>query len=494
MKILLVSPGLRNMDVYQVRARGCMPPLNLMYIAAYLLKNGHEVRILDLYAEKLSESGIIERVKAFAPALAGFAAYTASFDMAAETAVLLKKNFPGLKTVAGGIHASYLPGACLKSGGLDFVVIGEGEETFLELADCLERSGDVSKVTGLAYLRDGRTVLTGPRALIEDINTLPWPAHQLVDFGKYYLGITRAVTSLPAASVLTMRGCPYKCTFCSHHFGYGGKLRKRAPADVVAEIKSLYDNYGIREFQFEDPSFTCDPGHVREICRLIKKSGLKIFWNCNVRANTASEELFREMSDAGCRRALLGVESGSQEMLDRMKKGVTLDGVRRTVALAAKYDMRVNAAFILGTPGETLETARLTYEFAKELDPDYVMFSVYIPSVGGELFQTLADQGKLDLDNVYGADYITVYSEREPMVEMSSVPSARLLSLMEEFTRGFYFRPSYILKRLGRLTSFGEVKRTLWGVALIFSHQFRRLTGSGGGPDSKGKDENSWTY
>jgi len=491
MKILLISPGLRNMDVYQVRARGCMPPLNLMYIAAYLRKHGHEVGILDLYAEELSDEKLLARVKEFGPALAGLASYTASFDMTEACAALIKNNFPGVRTVAGGIHASYLPAAALKSGNLDYVVLGEGEETFLELAGRLENGGDVSGVAGLAYSKDGKTVFTAARPLIPDINSLPWPAHDLVDFGRYYLGITRAVAALPAASVLTMRGCPYHCTFCSHHYGYGPKLRKRAPADVVAEMKSLYDKYGIREFQFEDPSFTCDPAHVMEICRLIKEAGLKIYWNCNIRANTSSDGLFKEMSAAGCRRALLGVESGSQEMLDRMKKGVTLQGIRDTVALAVKYEMRVNAAFILGTPGETLETARRTFEFAKELDLDYAMFSVYIPSVGGELFETPAVQEKLDPDRVYGADYITVYSEREPMVEMSSVPAAKLLSLMEEYTRGFYFRPGYIFKRLRWLVSPGELKRVVWGVSLILSHQFRTLFKTA---RRKEKNENSWTY
>ena len=491
MKVLLVSPALRNMDVYQVRARGCMPPLNLMYMASVLLGGGHEVKIIDLYAEGLSETEFLSRARDFDPELAGFATYTASFDMAAAGARLLKNNFPGLKTAAGGIHLSYLPAACLKSGDFDFGVVGEGEGTMLELADKLGKKEDVSSVAGLVYLKDGKTVATAQRPLIEDLNTIPWPAYQLVDLSKYYLGITRAAGTAPAASVLTMRGCPYQCTFCSHHYGYGGRMRKRGPEDVVAEMKSLYDKYGVREFQIEDPSFTCDPAHVKEICRLIRVSGLEISWNCNVRANTASEELFAAMASAGCRRALLGVESGSQEMLDRMKKGITLEAVRRTVALAKKYGMRVNAAFILGTPGETLETARQTNDFALELDPDYVMFSVYIPSPGGELFENLAAEGKLDLDKVYGADYITVYSEQEPMVEMSSVPAAKLLALMEEYTRGFYLRPSYIFKRLRTLALPGEIRRVLWGVALIFSHRFRSL---GGRLAGRKENENSWTY
>jgi anaerobic magnesium-protoporphyrin IX monomethyl ester cyclase len=491
MKVLLVSPALRNMDVYQVRARGCMPPLNLMYIASVLERGGHQVKIIDLYAEGLTEERFLARAREFGPELACFAAYTASFDMAAAGARLLKNNFPGLKTVAGGIHASYLPAQCLRGGDFDCVVVGEGEQTMLELAGALAGGKDLSGVPGLVLPRDGKVFATPQRPLIEELDSLPLPAYHLVDLSNYYLGITRAVGTSPAASVLTMRGCPYKCTFCSHHYGYGSRLRKRSPKQVVAEMKKLYDEYGVREFQFEDPSFTCDPVHVKEICRLIADSGMKISWNCNVRANTSSEELFAAMEAAGCRRALLGVESGSQELLDRMKKGITLEGVRQTMALAKKHGMRVNAAFILGTPGETFETARRTYEFALELEPDYVMFSVYIPSPGGELFDGLAAEGRLDLDKVYGADYITVYSEREPMVELSGVPAARLLALMEEYTRGFYLRPSYVLRRLRTLLLPGEIGRVAWGVALIFSHRFRSLADRMAG---KRQDANSWTY
>lgn len=491
MKILLVSPALKNMDVYQVRARGCMPPLNLLYMAAVLERGGHAVRVIDRYAEEMSDAAFAARAREFAPDLAGFAAYTASFDMAAEGARLLRAAVPGVKTLAGGIHASYLPAQCLRSGAFDWIAVGEAENTLLELADALAAGRDPAEVPGLVFLRDGKPFASPRRELIADLDSLPEPAYHLIDLKNYYLGITRAASTAPAASVLTMRGCPYKCTFCSHHYGYGPRLRKRSPARVVAEMRRLYDGHGVREFQFEDPSFTCDPAHVREICRLITESGMKISWNCNVRANTSSEELFAAMEAAGCRRALLGVESGSQELLDRMKKGITLDGVRRTMALAKKHNMRVNAAFILGTPGETLETARRTYEFALELEPDYVMFSVYIPSPGGELFEGLAAEGRLDLDKVYGADYITVYSEREPMVELSAVPAARLLALMEEYTRGFYLRPSYVLRRLRTLLLPGEIGRVAWGVALIFSHQLRRLKDRLAG---KNADENNWTY
>lgn len=491
MKVLLVSPALRNMDVYQVRARGCMPPLNLMYMASVLERGGHRVKILDLYAEGLTDEQFLARAREFGPDLAGFATYTASFDMAAAGARLLRRNFPGLKTAAGGIHASYLPAQCLRSGDFDCVVVGEGELTMLDLADALAAGKDPAGVPGLVLLREGKAFATPQRPLIEDLDALPAPAYHLVDLSNYYLGITRAVSTAPAASVLTMRGCPYKCTFCSHHFGYAGRIRKRSPARVVEEMRRLYDERGVREFQFEDPSFTCDPGHVKEICRLIIESGMKVSWNCNVRANTASEELFAAMEAAGCRRALLGVESGSQALLDRMKKGITLEAVRKTMALARAHGMRVNAAFILGTPGETPETARQTYEFALELEPDYVMFSVYIPSPGGELFDDLAAAGRLDLDKVYGADYITVYSEREPMVELSAVPAAELLALMEKYTRGFYLRPSYVFRRLRTLLLPGEVSRVAWGVALIFSHQLRRLRERLAG---KKKDENSWTY
>lgn len=474
MKILLISPPLKNMARYQMRSRGCMPPLNLLYLAAALRAAGHEAALLDLYARPLPVPELLKAVENYAPGAVGFASYTANIDEVGALAAAIKAARPALPTIVGGIHASYLPEFTLASPALDIAVIGEGERTIVELADALAAGRPLDGVAGLAFKRNGAVLRTAARPGVADINALPWPAWDLADFGDYYLASTRAVTDRPAASVLTMRGCAYACAFCSHSFCYPA-VKVRDPGDAVDEIEFLHRKRGVGEFQFEDSTFTCLPAHALKICELIRQRGLDIVWSCNIRADNMTEELFAAMSGAGCRRVLLGVEAGTQEMLDAMKKGITKDQVRRTVALAKKYGVRVNAAFMIGAPGETRESAWAAYRFAVELDTDYVMFSSLVPSVGSDYFDLAVAQKKVDPAAVKGADYITVYAEKTPLAQMSELSRAELAALMERFTRGYYLRPRYILKRLFGLRSLNEAFGMLAGFTLVVSHQLGAL-------------------
>lgn len=474
MKVLLISPPLRNMAAYQMRARGCMPPLNLLYLAAALRGAGHEPALLDLYAKPRPLEETLRFAEEFSPGAVGFASYTANLDETEALAAALKARLPGAVTLIGGIHASYLPEITLARAAFDIAVVGEGERTVVELADALAAGRGPEGVAGLAYRRDGAFVRTPPRPQTDDIDHLPWPAWDLVDLKDYYLASTRAVTDRRAASVLTMRGCAYSCSFCSHSFCYP-KVKARSPRDVVDEIEFLAKERGVGEFQLEDSTFTCLPGRALEICRLIKERGLDIVWSCNIRADNMTRELFAAMRAAGCRRVLLGVEAGTQEMLDAMKKGITLEQVRRTAAWAKEFGVRVNAAFMLGAPGETRESAWAAYRFALELDTDYVMFSSLVPSVGSDYFDLAVAQKKVDPASARGADYITVYAEKTPLAQMSELSRPELAALMERFTRGYYLRPRYILRRLAGLRSLNEAAGMLAGFALVVIHQLGAL-------------------
>lgn len=459
---------------YQMRSRGCMPPLNLLYLASALRARGHEVKLLDLYARPRPEAEVLDLVREYSPAAVGFASYTASMDEVYRLASAIKDRFPSVRTLAGGIHASYLPAITLANPALDMAVIGEGEGTLPELLDALADGRPLESVAGLAFKKDGLVVINPARPQIQNISALPWPAWDLADFKEYYLASTRAVTDRQAFSVLTMRGCAYSCAFCSHSFCYP-QVKVRTPEDAVDEIQRLNTEFGVGEFQFEDSTFTCLPGHVKKICALIKERKLDIVWNCNIRADNMTEELFSEMSSAGCRRVLLGVEAGTQAMLDSMKKGITLEQVRRTVAWAKKFNVRVNAAYMIGAPGETRESALAAYRFALELDTDYVMFSSLVPSIGSDYFNLAVSEKKINPASVKGADYVTVYAEKTPLAQMSELTGRELAALMERFTRGYYLRPRYILRRLLGLRSFNEAAGMLAGAALVVVHQFSAL-------------------
>jgi radical SAM superfamily enzyme YgiQ (UPF0313 family) len=227
----------------------------------------------------------------------------------------------------------------------------------------------------------------------------------------------------------------------------------------------------VREFRFEDCAFTSDPARAIRICRLLEERLPGIAWNCDARADTASEELFAAMRSAGCRRVFLGVETGSQKMLGALgaNKAIRLDQVRAAVALAKKHGMRVNCSFVLGLPGETRETARESLDFALELDPDYAMFAVLMPVVGSRIFNQAVEAGKIDPVSYRGGHYLASYSGAGQVVSMCGLSAEELVALMREFNKKFCARPAYLLKRLLAVRSAGELRSLAWGAAHIFS-------------------------
>jgi len=469
MKVLLINPP-QDMAPAQRALENLMPPLNLMCLASYLQKAGHEVKILDLYAGPLPKEEILRRIKDFRPFAAGFATYPGGIDEVYALSKEIKALDPSIHIVLGGLYASYLPEVALSRCPADAVVMGEGEAALTELVGALANAHDLSGIPGLCYIKDGLPVRTGVRPIADSLDALPWPAYELIDFDLYRLPPTRAVRHGRVSSILSARGCNYGCSFCSHHYGYNCRVRLRSPEDVIAEMAHVSEKYGVTEFRFEDCTFTADPERVKKICSLIIERELPVVWNCDVRADTASDELFKAMREAGCRRVFLGVESGSQKLLGGLSanKDIRLDQVRNAVKLAKRHGLRMNCSFVLGLPGETRETAAETFKFALELDPDYAMFSVLVPVVGSKLFDTAVKEGKIDVPNYRGAHYLSAYSKNIGIVEMSELKADELVTLMKAFNKKFYARPRYLLKRLLNIESLAEVKYLAWGFAHIF--------------------------
>lgn len=470
MRILLVHPP-QELGRAQRSLENVMPPLNLMYLASSLQKAGHEVKILDLYAEPLPPERALAEMTGYKPDLAGFATYPGSMDAVYSLVGALKAGLPGVFVVLGGLYASYLPETALAQCPADAVVLGEGEASLAELAGAVEKKEGLLKIAGLC-LRDGALfVRTARRDFQPDVDSLPWPAYDLINFDAYRLPPTRSVTGGRVASVLSMRGCNFNCSFCSHHYGYFCRVRARRPEDVVKEMEHVVQKYGVKEFRFEDCAFTADPERAKAVCALIAERLPGIFWNCDVRADTASDELFFAMRAAGCRRVFLGVETGSQKMLGELgaNKAIRLDQVRATVKLAKKYGLRINCSFVLGLPGETRETAQESMDFALELDPDYAMFSVLMPVVGSRIFDQAVKEGKIDIATYRGGHYLSTYSDPRSVVAMCGLKAEELVALMRRFNKKFYSRPGYALRRLASVRSLAELKNLAMGALHIFA-------------------------
>lgn len=469
MRVLLVHPPQR-LGRAQRELENIMPPLNLLYLAAALQKAGHEVRLLDLYASPLPPEAEVEAMTSFKPELAGFATYPGSIDETYRLVKALRAALPETFIVLGGLYASYLPELSLSQCPADAAVLGEGEITLTELAAAVAEKAPLAKVAGLCYRRHGHTFRTAPRSPILNIDSVPWPAYELLDFDAYRLPPTRAVSRGRVSSVLSARGCNFSCSFCSHHYGYFCHIRSRDPEDVVEEMRHVARMYAVKEWRFEDCAFTAAPQRAKRICELLKERLPGAAWNCDVRADTASDELFAAMRAAGCSRVFLGVETGSQRMLGELgaNKAIRLDQVRNAVKLAKKHGMRINCSFVLGLPGETLETAKESLDFALELDPDYAMFAALMPVVGSRLFDQAVKEGKIDPVKYRGGHYLAAYSDPKDLVTMSSLSAPELVRLMRSFNKAFYGRPAYLLRRLLSVRSLRELKSLADGALHIF--------------------------
>jgi radical SAM superfamily enzyme YgiQ (UPF0313 family) len=470
MKVLLVHPP-QPQGRAQRELENVMPPLNLLYLASFLRQAGHEVKVLDFYAEPLSPAAELAAMTAFSPALAGFATYPGSMDETYRLVKAFKSAAPSAFAVLGGLYSSYLPEIALSQCPADAVILGEGETALAELAGRLAAGASPAGLAGLCLREGAGTVRTAPRAPLADINALPWPAYDLINFDAYRLPPTRAVTGGRVSSVLSARGCNFNCSFCAHHYGYACHVRVRRPEDVVQEMLHVSRTYGVREFRFEDCAFTADPARAEKICGLLKERLPGLAWNCDVRADTASDRLFAAMRAAGCSRVFLGVETGSQKILGEQgaNKGIRLDAVRETVRLAKRHGMRINCSFVLGLPGETPETAAESLAFALELDPDYAMFAVLMPVVGSRIFDQAVKEGRIDPVSYRGGHYLSAYAGAKNVVSMCGLPAEELVALMRRFNKKFCSRPAYIFRRLTAARSAAELKSLAWGAAHIFS-------------------------
>jgi radical SAM superfamily enzyme YgiQ (UPF0313 family) len=373
MRIILINP-----PIVAEFGENIYLPINLAYIAALLEENHHEIEIIDLQIECRSIKKLIERIKKFNPELIGITSVTPTFPYALKLAELFKKVKKDMKIVLGGIHVTAMPEDTLKNDCVDFVVIGEGEKTIVELADAIEKNKNFKKIRGLGFKENGKIIINPPRPLIKNLDDLPLPAYHLINMKeyKYPRGIVPFFTS---------RGCPFNCIFCASHLVNGKKIRRRSIANVIEELK-LLKKYGVNYVSFFDDTFTIDRKYVIKLCEQMIKENLNFKWWCNTRVSTVDEELLTYMKKAGCRIVAYGFESGTQRILNYIKKGITLEQSKRAAEIAKKLDMEMDAFFIINFPTEKKEEIINTIRFARTMPFGWFRLSSATPYPGTELY------------------------------------------------------------------------------------------------------------
>lgn len=429
-------------------------PIYLAYTVAVLEKAGFEVGFLDGVMEEMSIAQFAEAVAKEEPRLVVMECSTPSIEYDLETARAIKEKDRDAFVTLVGSHATFFHREILEANPeVDAVCRGEFELTVKNLAQTLAHHGDLSKVLGLSYRQDGGVQVNPERPLLEELDSLPFPAWHIVRGEGYRSAVFSGKSSI---TMVSSRGCPAHCTYCLWpETLYGHKFRARSAANVVEEMERLVREYGVDEIYFDDDCLTLDKGRMLEICRLVQERGIRVSWICQSRVDTVDEEMLAAMKRAGCHYIYFGVESGSPKMLKLMRKGISLERTKETFAICRRLGIKAQAFFLFGIPGEDQETIRQTIEFAKELEPDSVQFAVAIPHPGTQLYEECQRNGWL----VY--DSWAEFASRNSLIKTEELSREEVERARVQAYREFYFRPSFILKTALRVRSLQDVKRVL---------------------------------
>jgi len=455
LKITLINPPQST--------RYPQPPLGLALIAAILEREGYPVSLLDANVLQLKPQDISKKVHDID--VVGITAVTPTIGTALSIARYLKKDNPNLKIIIGGPHVTLLPEETLdSSSNVDIIVRGEGDETVIELLRAMEEKRPLNSVAGISYKADGKVIHTADRTSVVDMDSLPYPAFHLLPW-RLYRPHPPHGKSLPFGAIVTSRGCPYRCAYCSKPV-FGSKFRAQSPERVVAEMAYLKEKFGVKEIAFYDDSFTLDKKRVYAIAERIIEKRLKIAWTCETRVNLVDKELLRQMKKAGCYAVAYGIESASPEIIEILQKDIALEQVETAVRVSREVGLQVIGYFMLGSPGDTPETIQQTIDFAKKLKVDFAQFSVTTPFPGTELYEIYMRDKKENVpwDKFVYAD---INSPIAPVFESEKLSREDLKTWASRAYRDFYLRPSYVWQRLRRCTSWGEIKTTFKGFLML---------------------------
>jgi radical SAM superfamily enzyme YgiQ (UPF0313 family) len=413
-------------------------PLGISYLAAVLEKKGYEVNVVDCQTLRPTQEVLESKFRELQPDVVGVTSATLTFEPAVEIVQAAKKTCPNCVTLMGGPHVTVTDEqTLLEHPEVDIVVRGEGENTVLEIAQLIEQSNlkSLSNVLGITFRKNEKIVHTADRPFIENIDTLPFPAHKYFDLNNYRIG---EKTYLP---IITSRGCPFQCAFCLASRMCGKRFRARSPKTVVDELEWLRDSCGVDAFSFYDDTFTFDRKRAVEICHEMRNRKINLPWDCRTRVDQVTTELLAELKKANCQLVHFGVESGSQEMLDIMRKGTTVEQNAKAIKLAKKAGIAVAISIVVGYPGETPAMLQETREFIRRTKPDYLYICEAVPYPGTELYSVIKNLGwKMDTDWRRYHEQTMVF--KNPQLPIETIEEAKKAIYDDFFSFSYFLRQS----------------------------------------------------
>ncbi len=437
-------------------------PVSLVYLAGYMEKQGYPVRIFDGQVETMTEQTIRRTIDEFKPDVVGITCMTPMVVETHMVAAITKSCKPAPMVVVGGIHPSILPDDMIQDTNIDVLVRGEGEITFHELLEAWP-DRELKSIDGLSY-RDGDEVVHTPdRALLDDLDILPLPARHLVNYEGYHQ-IPDAVFAEPLREILTSRGCPFQCIFCSARFISGYKYRYHSPGRVLEEVDLLVNRYRAKQIAVLDDNFVVDRQRTIDICEGLLHKGYhkKLVWTTAARADQVDYDLMKLMKEAGFKLLSFGVETGSPRLLKMIKKGEDMDQIKVAVESAHRAGLKVRGTLILGLPTETREESMATIRWAKDLRLDFAKFSLATPYPGTVLYDIALKQGKLSNDWSHFSS-MAGFADYDPVFVPEGREPREMSLLQKQAMREFYMRPRQVVNLLKNVTSWKDIKMLYYG-------------------------------
>ncbi|MCD4655873.1 B12-binding domain-containing radical SAM protein [bacterium] len=467
-RILLIHPYFAEKRHYgsMSKVAPSLLPVSLVYLAGYMEKQGYPVRIFDGQVENMTEKTINRVVNEFRPDVVGITCMTPMVTETHQVAEVVKERSNPPMVVVGGIHPSILPNDIVSDKNIDVIVRGEGEITLHELLEAWP-DGDLDSIKGLSFRRDDETVHTPDRPLLDDLDSLPLPARHLVNYEGYHQ-VPDAVFAEPLREILTSRGCPFQCIFCSARFISGYKYRYHSPERVLEEVDLLVNKYGARQIAVLDDNFVVNRQRTIDICEGLIRGGYhkKVVWTAAARADQVDYELMVLMKKAGFQLLSFGIETGSPRLLKTIKKGENMDQIAKAIEDTHRAKIKSRGTLILGLPTETREESLATIQWAKDLRLDFAKFSLATPYPGTVLYDIAVKQG-MKVDDWSHFSSMAGFADYDPVFVPEGRDPLEMAKLQKQAMREFYLRPRQILNLMRNITSWNDIKMYYYGAKSV---------------------------
>jgi len=461
-KIILIMPYVGMEKRYGKgfnKIGSLLPPLGLLYISSSLKNAGYDVELIDMELKQLNDEYVIKKIINEGDNLViGIYCNTSSKDNVIRLIKKIKEHTKSI-VIVGGPHATVRPLELTPYA--DFVVIGEGEITIVELLNEINKEKpEYNKVKGIAY----KNIITEERPLINNLDELPFPDREIINISDYRPSPNQ-YKQTPCTTMMCSRGCPYDCSFCQCKQLWTRKYRVRSVDNVMREIKKVYYDYKINDISFFDDIWGINKEWVREFCDKMIQENMMITWSCDARINTVDQETLLLMKKAGCWAIFYGVESLDQDILNAINKNVNVNSIMQTLDWTKNAGIEIKANFMIGLPGSTPEKDKATVKSICIINPDYVKFNIFTPYPDTEAYKQIVNGGWGDLTEDFSK--CTHYF---PTFKPSGYNSLKEVSDVRRYAhRKFFLRPRYIIKKILSIKSKEDIKRYFNGLRAIIS-------------------------